>query len=77
MPQTAEAIIIGAGVMGASLAFHLTRAGMRNVLVLDFKSLYPSIIRTFNIDPYAFWVAEHQLLDDAAVVPTPAEPNGR
>ena len=28
------------------------RAGCaRNVLVLDFKSLYPSIIRTFNIDP--------------------------
>ena len=24
-----------------------------NVLVLDFKSLYPSIIRTFGIDPYA------------------------
>jgi DNA polymerase-2 len=24
------------------------------VLVLDFKSLYPSIIRTFNIDPYSF-----------------------
>jgi DNA polymerase-2 len=24
------------------------------VLVLDFKSLYPSIMRTFNIDPYAF-----------------------
>jgi len=28
------------------------RAGAaRNVLVLDFKSLYPSVIRTFNIDP--------------------------
>jgi DNA polymerase II len=28
------------------------RAGLyRNVLVFDFKSLYPSIIRTFNIDP--------------------------
>jgi DNA polymerase-2 len=25
-----------------------------NLLVLDFKSLYPSIIRTFNIDPLAF-----------------------
>lgn len=25
-----------------------------NVLVLDFKSLYPSIIRTFNIDPASF-----------------------
>jgi len=30
-----------------------------NVLVLDFKSLYPSIIRTFLIDPCAFWMAEH------------------
>ena len=26
----------------------------KNVLVLDFKSLYPSIIRTFNIDPSSF-----------------------
>ncbi|MBX4196244.1 DNA polymerase II [Candidatus Pacearchaeota archaeon] len=25
-----------------------------NVLILDFKSLYPSIIRTFNIDPSSF-----------------------
>lgn len=24
------------------------------LLVLDFKSLYPSVIRTFNIDPYSF-----------------------
>jgi sarcosine oxidase, subunit beta len=35
MPGTAEAIIIGAGVMGASLAFHLTRAGLKFVTVLD------------------------------------------
>ena len=35
MPGTAEAIIIGAGVMGASLAFHLTRAGMNSVIVVD------------------------------------------
>ncbi len=25
-----------------------------NIIVLDFKSLYPSIMRTFNIDPYSF-----------------------
>lgn len=25
----------------------------KSVLVLDYKSLYPSIIRTFNVDPYA------------------------
>jgi sarcosine oxidase subunit beta len=39
MPGTAEAIIIGAGVMGASLAFHLTRAGMKRVTVLDKRGL--------------------------------------
>jgi sarcosine oxidase, subunit beta len=39
MPGAIEAIIIGAGVMGASLAFHLTRAGMKNVVVLDKKGL--------------------------------------
>lgn len=33
-----------------------------NVLVLDFKSLYPSIIRTFLIDPCGFWLAQHQQL---------------
>lgn len=31
-----------------------------NVLVLDFKSLYPSIIKTFNIDPSSF-VSKEQL----------------
>ncbi|MFT4343292.1 MAG: DNA polymerase domain-containing protein [Candidatus Woesearchaeota archaeon] len=29
-----------------------------NMLVFDFKSLYPSIIRTFNIDPYSFIPSE-------------------
>ena len=36
-----------------------------NVLVLDFKSLYPSIIRSFLIDPCAFWVAQKQQPSDA------------
>jgi DNA polymerase-2 len=40
-----------------------------NVLVLDFKSLYPSIIRTFLIDPCAFWLAQHNHLSDEDIVP--------
>jgi DNA polymerase-2 len=39
-----------------------------NILVLDFKSLYPSIIRTFLIDPCAFWLAEHEHLTPAETV---------
>ncbi len=31
-----------------------------NVLVLDFKSLYPSIIKTFNIDPASFIVKKEK-----------------
>jgi DNA polymerase-2 len=32
-----------------------SKPGMyKGIIVLDFKSLYPSIIRTFNIDPYSF-----------------------
>lgn len=40
-----------------------------NVLVLDFKSLYPSIIRSFLIDPCAFWLAQHHQLGDKDIVP--------
>ncbi len=40
----------------------------RNVLLFDFKSLYPSIIRTFKIDPYSFWYAEHKHLNDSEKV---------
>jgi DNA polymerase II len=47
------------------------RAGKaRNVLVLDFKSLYPSIIRTFNIDPAA------QITDPADGQDVILAPNG-
>ena len=35
----------------------------RHVLVLDFKSLYPSIIRTFKIDPYG--LAKSSLIEEA------------
>jgi len=40
-----------------------------NVLVLDFKSLYPSIIRTFLIDPCGFWLAQYQQLPSEQTVP--------
>ncbi|MFQ5668547.1 MAG: DNA polymerase II, partial [Candidatus Binatia bacterium] len=41
-----------------------------NVLVFDFKSLYPSIIRTFNIDPLT--CVQH----DSSEIPTVRAPNG-
>src|SRR5262249_33694538 len=40
----------GAGITGGLVPD--SRPGLyRNILVFDFKSLYPSIIRTFNVDP--------------------------
>ena len=41
----------------------------QNVLVLDFKSLYPSIIRTFFIDPYSYWYAQHSVPPKEELVP--------
>ena len=35
MYESADVVIIGAGVNGASLAFHLTRMGVRNVIILE------------------------------------------
>jgi len=40
-----------------------------NVLILDFKSLYPSIIKTFNIDPSSY--LGHNLNGEKSVVETP------
>lgn len=42
----------------------------RNVLVFDFKSLYPSIIRTFNLDPLELLPADDR--SDAIVAPNGA-----
>lgn len=41
------------------------------VLVLDFKSLYPSIIRTFNIDPLSFVEEGKKLSDKIDIVEAP------
>jgi len=44
-----------------------SKPGLFNsVLVLDYKSLYPSIIRTFKVDPYAR-IAAKQLTDDQTI----------
>ncbi len=40
-----------------------------HVLVLDFKSLYPSIIRTFAIDPLGLALGLHGELDEGDTVP--------
>ncbi len=41
-----------------------------NILVFDFKSLYPSIIRTFNIDPLSY-VPPHAVGADDDLIRTP------
>jgi DNA polymerase-2 len=47
-----------------------SRPGLyRDVLVFDFKSLYPSIIRTFNLDPLGF---RAHATDDCIVAPNGA-----
>jgi sarcosine oxidase subunit beta len=35
MPSTADVIIIGGGIVGASIARHVTSAGCRNVIILE------------------------------------------
>ena len=35
LPQRAEVVVIGGGVVGASVAYHLTRLGKRDVLLLE------------------------------------------
>src|SRR6266508_4692143 len=39
VPRTADVVIVGGGVTGCSLAFHLARRGLRRVLVLERKFL--------------------------------------
>src|SRR3990170_834316 len=35
LPSSAEVVIIGGGVMGASIAYHLAKAGQRDVVLLE------------------------------------------
>jgi sarcosine oxidase subunit beta len=40
LPTTASAVIIGGGVMGASMAYHLAKAGLRDVVLLERESFF-------------------------------------
>ena len=35
LPESARVVIVGGGVIGCSVAYHLTRLGWRDVLVLE------------------------------------------
>ena len=39
MSRTADVVIVGGGVTGTSIAFHLARGGARNVLLLERNAL--------------------------------------
>jgi sarcosine oxidase subunit beta len=40
LPGTASIVIIGGGVMGASMAYHLAKAGLRDVVLLERESFF-------------------------------------
>ncbi len=66
-----------AGIVGGLVLD--SRPGLyRNIVVFDFRSLYPSLIRTFNIDPLVFvpappWPAAHVRTPGGAVFRTDEE----
>src|SRR3954463_2028602 len=39
MARTFDALVVGAGVIGASIAFHLTRAGLRRVGIVERRTV--------------------------------------
>ena len=40
IPNTAEIVIIGGGVMGASAAYHLAQRGMKNIVLLEKEDFF-------------------------------------
>src|SRR5215475_5703702 len=40
LPPVADIVIIGGGVMGASAAYHLTKRGVRNIVLLERETFF-------------------------------------
>src|SRR5258708_26748161 len=40
LPPSADIVIIGGGVMGASTAYHLTKRGLSNIVLLERESFF-------------------------------------
>ena len=39
-PKTADIVIVGGGVMGASAAYHLAKRGMKNIVLLEKEEFF-------------------------------------
>ena len=46
--QSAEVVIVGGGIVGSSIAYHLTAAGCKNVLVIERETAQEA--RMFVVD---------------------------
>lgn len=69
IPSSARVVIVGGGVIGCSVAYHLTKLGIREVLLLERKSLtcgttwhaaglVPTLRATYNMSVLAKYSAE-------------------
>ncbi|GIS36894.1 MAG: hypothetical protein Ct9H90mP8_3140 [Pseudomonadota bacterium] len=49
LPSTADAVILGGGVMGASTAYHLCKAGIQKVVLLErepfLEQVQPAVVQ--------------------------------
>ena len=44
LPNTADIVIIGGGVMGDSAAYHLAQRGMKHIVLLEKRSCAPRCV---------------------------------
>ncbi len=64
MAQTADVVIIGGGVIGCSIAYHLALAGVRNVTVVA-KTDAAYLSEVAPVFPVSLGLAVREMLADA------------